>query len=649
MRVLFLSLILLFLSCAAFAQEFTEKPLPLDATLSEDGTGVTLTWRDAPRPRVGPVDVNRRIYGSTGPDTWERRIEGMEPKLFFNDTGLEPGVAYEYQVIRRARDIVDVGYWVTGVELPAVEQRGIALLAVDETLQDAIGPELARFSKDLVGDGWRVTQIGVPRHDAENPLANLDVARRLRSWVAAQVAENRDVEHSLILVGHVPIVRSGRAAPDGHKAVSHATDLFYADLGRRWPELSREVEPGVLRYNTLPDLQIDMTVGRIDFEPVARKKPTRELGLLRGYFDKNHHWRNGRLGDLRNAYGQNKNVLAETYALRNLVGPRAVRKGGHHDVGETQPWLFGVDFGDHKGANYAGYANKAVFAINFGSHKHKFDRAGNPMIALLAQPWYPLAVGWGARPTWWLHHMALGGTIGDVHRRTVNNGDVRQSDYRTALDYFPTGRYLFRNAVWINLMGDPTLRAFPLAPPTRLVATPSDNGVKLRWEASTDPDTLGYRVYRRAVGAAGFEALTPDALVTDTAFTAPGAGEDTLFMVKAYGLKQVYAGSFHTYSQGAMTALGYTPVGLAPDRFETRADAPLRLPTPNAPLILSFVEGPESGDLARDGETWVYTPAPETAGAVRLRAAVSGVLDTSYAEWVVDVVPALVEPALEQD
>jgi len=184
----------------------------------------------------------------------------------------------------------------------------------------------------------------------------------------------------LILVGHVPIVRSGRAAPDGHKAVSHATDLFYADLGRRWPELSREVEPGVLRYNTLPDLQIDMTVGRIDFEPVARKKPTRELGLLRGYFDKNHHWRNGRLGDLRNAYGQNKNVLAETYALRNLVGPRAVRKGGHHDVGETQPWLFGVDFGDHKGANYAGYANKAVFAINFGSHKHKFDRAGNPMI-----------------------------------------------------------------------------------------------------------------------------------------------------------------------------------------------------------------------------------------------------------------------------
>lgn len=626
--------------------------MPLDATLSEDGSSVTLTWQGAPKPRVGPIDVNRRVYGQTGPDTWEPRVAAMQPKLFFTDTGLTPGVAYEYQVIRRARDIVDVGYWVTGVQIPAVETRGIALLVVDESMAEPLGRELERFSRDLVGDGWRVTRIGVPRHNAEDPLANLEIARRLRGWVSQQVAANRDIPHSLILVGHVPIVRSGRAAPDGHNHVSHATDLFYADMGRRWPEMNRDAEPGVLRFNTVPDLQIDMTVGRIDFAPVAPNSPTRELNLLRAYFDKNHHWRAGQIGDLREAYGDDRRVLVERYGLRNLVGPRAVTKGGHHDVGEEKPWLFGVDFGDWNGKRYASdFANKAVFAINFGSHKQKFNQNHNAMIALLAQPWYPVAVGWGARPAWWLHHMALGGTIGDVHMRTVNNGNVRERDYRKALDYFPTGRYLFRNAVWVNLMGDPTLRAFPLAPPTSLVAEPdpTSGAVKLRWQASVDPDVLGYRVYRRAAGRSDFEPLTPNALITDTAFSDTSAdGGSFLYMVRAYGLKQVYAGSFYTYSQGAMTAPGYTPIDLAPARFETRADAELRIPGAEAAVLLSFVEGPETGKLARDGLDWVFTPAPDSVGEVRLRAAVSGALDTGYADWIVDVTPApVVEPVTE--
>ena len=98
-----------------------------------------------------------------------------------------------------------------------------------------------------------------------------------------------------------------------------------------------------------------------------------------------------------------------------------------------------------------------------------FNSRSSGMTTLLAHSWYPVAVGWGARPAWWLHHMALGGSIGDVHLRTVNNG-VFADPYRESMDYYPPGRYLMRNPVWVNLLGDPTLRGFPLAPPHSVMA-----------------------------------------------------------------------------------------------------------------------------------------------------------------------------------
>lgn len=615
------------------AQATKEKSLPLNGAWNDDGTVLTLDWQDAEPLRVGPVDINRRRYGETGGASWAPLTQNLQRRYFFEDPTPKIGMAYEYQVIRKARDIVDVGYWLAGSEVPAVETRGRALLVIDETIAEPLAARLDRFERDLIGDGWRVVKHSAPRHDGKDAVANLANARALRSWITQTVEDARGTPHSLILVGHVPVVFSGRVAPDGHEHVPHETDLFYADIGRRWAD----AEPGRLRPSTLPDLQIDMTVGRIDFGPLSDRNRDAELRLVAAYFDKNHHWRHGRLGDLRNAYGQNGNLTVEMNALRNIVGAEAITAGGHHNVGISEPHLWGVDFGHWKGRDYPGQGIKPVFAINFGSGKQKFIHRFNPMNALLAQDWYPLAVGWGGRPAWMLHLMALGGTVGEMHMRTVNNGPFSGGPYRQVLDYYPMGNYLWRGPIWVNLMGDPTLHAFPLLPPEALTATRDEDGTRLTWDAPDSPDVQGYKVYRAQDWSEPFAPISE--VQSETAFHDPDGAETDVYMVRSYGLKTVNAGSFYTYSQGVFARAGMAAPALLTESLATPIATPVTLPDHEG---LSYIEGPRVGRLEKievadagmekseDTATpaakriaWVYTPPADFAGMVAIRNAIS--------------------------
>lgn len=620
------------------AQELSEQSLPLDAELASDGRSITLSWYDTPRAHRGAVTVKRRILGQTGGDSWQTIASAAPRGLRYTDDQIEPGTAYEYQVLRSGRELIDVGYWTAGTEIPAIEDRGWAYVIVDDTLADGLQPHLSRFLRDLTGDGWRPVLQRAPRHVPNDPLTTLKGAAAVKKWLTDAYARDPFARHAVILVGHVPVVTSGRAAPDGHKAVPHATDLFYAELDGRW----RARPDGQLLENALPSDVLEMQIGRIDFANLSGGSTEEELRLLRAYFDKNHHWRQGFLGDIRAAYGANGALLVERYGLRNIVGPEAVREGGHHDVGEERPWLWGVDFGDWNGRRYAdAYANKAVFAINFGSSKQKFADPFNAMTTLLAQPWYNVAVGWGARPAWWLHHMALGGTIGDVHMRTVNNGQAK-APYQESMDYFPTGLYLWRNPVWVNLLGDPTLRAFMLSPPTHLRVEKADQGLMLSWRAAPHRDVLGYRVYRAAPGETMFAPLTPDTLVEGTRFTDISAPEGAVrYMVRAYGLRSVYAGSFYTYSQGAFGALDWPVLAADELRVSTPEGAPVPLPVDGAGAggISALIQGAKVGTLTRGEAGWQYTPPPGFAGEVRLRYAISDALQTDQSELIIEVGP----------
>ena len=604
----------------AISQELSEKLLPLNGSISADGRRVDLDWLHSPRAHSGVIKLERRQLGEVGAESWKQLGSVQSARFRITDNSTEPGVAYEYRVQRIGRKILDVGYWVTGVDVPADETLRNAHIIVDETIAEALGPWLLRFERDLIGTGWQVSKYLTERHDRQRPRKNFERAVAIRSWLRKQYSDDPFGEHAIILIGHVPLLSSGQVGPDGHKIEPHATDLFYADMDGQW-RVSRD---GVLGENQVPSSNIEMQVGRIDFATVSQGKKSEEISLLRSYFDKNHHWRMGLLGELRGAYGQSNHLFAERYGLRNLVGPKFVVEGGHHDTGTERPWLWGVDFGSWDPAKYReGQKTKAVFLINFGSGKQKIDRHNNTMTALLAHPWYPLAVGWGGRPAWWLHLMSLGGSIGEVHKRTVNNGKASEA-YRESLEYFPTGRYLWRNPIWVNLLGDPTMHAFVLKAPNGLSAKFKEDGVvELTWRASSDPGVIGYNIYRSLGDTLTFEQINAYQPVVLTTFIDDSPNKNAMYMVRAYGKKEVYAGSFYTLSQGIFSQVGSVPVAAEKISLMTAPGEPVALPNNFSDMrqkfLYSLIEPPQEGELELKDQVWYYTPPLDFQGEVALR------------------------------
>lgn len=606
-------------TCVALsAQVAQEKHLPLDGWI-DDGS-VHLTWRSVTQSRGDVVEVSRRPYGEVGGETWQPIEVEFKNGFLASDDTTQIGQAYEYRVLRRTADqqIKDVGYWLTGREVPVEPARGIAHVIVEQSIAEPIDAYLDRFVRDLTGDGWQVTRSNMPRHNPGSPQDNLVAIAAIKAKLKAAYTAAPNTRHAVILVGHVPFALSGSSAPDGHGTRPLATDLIYGDVDGRW----RLSSNGNLADNALPSDAIEMQVGRIDFAPISAGDRGVEVHLLQSYFDKNHNWRHARLGDLREAYGKGPGLIGEINDLRNIVGPTEITEGGHHDVGETQPWLWGVDFGDGAGHIYAEqYANKAVFAINFGSHKQRIETPRNAMTGLLAQPWYPLAVGWGARPAWRLNHMALGGSIGDVHMRTVNNGRAAEP-YFESMDYFPTGLYLWRNPIWVNLLGDPTLRAFPLAPPTSFTAMTRDDGVYLSWSRSSDRDVLGYLVYKQQIDGT-FDLISGPEPLGEVDFLDRSPTSNAVYMIRAFGRKEVYAGSFKTLSQGTFAQVDQTPL-IAPNlEVVGTTTAPTRLDIQQDGKTVGFIHEPPEGELSFQDGAWFYKGAANAVGTIPIRYFVS--------------------------
>ena len=523
-----------------------ERSLQIDGRINADGTRVELQWAKSSGTRIGRIGIERRVLGETYRSSWQKIASVRSFARRYEDDRVRPGTAYEYRISRPSRERIETGYWTTGVNLPAEENRGVAILVVDQTLAKKLRPQLQRFALDLIGDGWAVVRHQVPRGNDRDPIANLKAAREIRGWIKRRYYSEPSAAHALILVGHVPIVESGRINPDGHQRRPLETDLFYADMNGIWSNNS----DGILVHHAIPSDHIEMQVGRIDFANFDDALGD-EVSLLRDYFDKNHRWRHGRLGDLREAYGGNDHLFVEIAALRNIVGPEALTAGGHHDTGPRQPWLFGVDFGK---SNYEHYINKdapikAVFSINFGSGKLDFSNRNNSLSVMLAQQGYSLATGWGGRPAWHLHHMALGKSIGYSHLRTVNNGTSTFGGPET-LEYTPTGLYTWINPTWANLLGDPTLRPFPLASVKNLRAEKQSDGVHLEWTGADSATDSGYRVYRAPNRFGPYSALNPSRLHAENRFIDPQPVAGGWYMVRAHGLKEVHAGSFKAFSQG---------------------------------------------------------------------------------------------------
>jgi hypothetical protein len=308
-------------------------------------SGIKLTWPDAD---VARWSVWRRI-ANPEPD-WELLEVGIrEPgEQSYTDTTAQVGSAYEYRLITEKNSFNGPGtgigttydYVYAGREAPLVEDRGRVLLVVDETMASSLSAKLDQLKRNLIGDGWRVQRIDVPRVDVPRTNNNPDPAayKNAINSVKAQIVtiynQNPVTLKAILLIGHVPVPYSGFRNADGHLQQGGSdhdgawvADAYYGDMaGAAWedvgtddegqqnrtyinldfPENSNRIGDGKLDHDRIRS-DIEVPVGRIDFAHMpdfADQQGASELQLLERYLEKNDKWRAAQRNVLQREHGQ---------------------------------------------------------------------------------------------------------------------------------------------------------------------------------------------------------------------------------------------------------------------------------------------------------------------------------------------------------
>lgn len=504
------------------------------------------------------------------------------------DSDVATGKHYEYRVHRPALASHNyeqaATYSVVSFDAPLDDLPGKILLVIDETLVDDLEVDLRLLELDLAGDGWGVTRLLTPKH-SQGDHRDLHAAIQQASLADSGIK-------GLYLFGKVPVVRSGFSAPDGHSNTVHETDLYYADLQGNWLDIvffsdsggeagSNIRGDGKFDHTSLPRA-VDLMVGRVDLSRLTAAQKN-EVELLRDYIHKTHAWRSGERQVPYRSLLNSGYLFQEHSWARTLFGPENIHSASFQPELNTEAYIWAIDFGHWNGASqehYGNVNNRALFFLNFGSHKQKWSGNNNPLRMLLAQPDWGLAAGWGARPAWHMHQMAAGWTVGQSHKRTVNNA-------HNGREFFPGGHYShLESQVHINLMGDPTLRLHVASPPLSPSVSRDDGIVTLNWQAPAGHKQIGYHVYRSAMPASGYKRLTESMLAADVLEfedrAAPAIAE-VYYQVRAVHRNETRSGTYELGSRAAYAWLAEgvneysSPIAVQPATHLTSSELPLPL------------------------------------------------------------------------
>ncbi len=538
----------------------------ISATVQAAPPQIALKW---PQDDYGATNytVYRKAKEST---SWGTGTVLSGTTTNYTDASVVVGTTYEYRIVKVATlGYTGYGYIFSGIQAPLVEDRGKLILIVENRHAAALATELSRLQSDLTGDGWTVI-----RHD----VSTNDTPASVRNLIIADYNADPTKVNTVFLFGHVPVLHSGNLNYDGHLARPMPADSYYGDVNGNW--------------NSNPDYlpsDVELMVGRVDlFNMPGNYAPVpwpSEVELLRNYLNKDHNFRQklvtvphrALMGDRRGAEG-GLAVAASGYRnFQPLLGPGTVILAGVDDLSppnvrwgqmlaaDSYLWAYGCGAGSPAGIGSLGtngqYSDlysidvvgkdaKAVFVMLFGSWFGDWDEPDNFMRAFLATPSLGLTCSLAGVPHWYVHHMGLGETIGYGTRLSMNNSTLYQSQSNS-----------FMRAVYISLMGDPTLRMDLVSPPTGLSAGAGGGGVTLNWQASAD-SVLGYHVYRSASPGGPFARLTTSP-VAGTTFADTTATPNTYtYMVRAVALQTTPSGSFSNASQGAFVTISVTSAAL---------------------------------------------------------------------------------------
>ncbi len=534
--------------------------------------GLELRWRSNPSE---PRTLERK---SRGESNW-RRLAASQTGWSFQDNDVRPGQVYEYRLLpgRQPNEPQEI---LAGLDIAPIENRGRVILLVDQTMAAPLRPELEQLTEDLVGDGWVVLRHDVPRHDDAVWTNNTNRFSEIKNLIRADYAQAPEQTKAVFILGHVPVPFSGYIYPDGHAQRPWPTDAFYGDVDGQWTDqkdfpsprtfaLQNEVGDGKFDPDFVPT-PLELAVGRVDFAdlPAFQKQrpaglpPQTDTDLLRQYLQKDHRYRHGQLP-------LEARAVAMDYFNRGLLGRHTFLNAWENGssffgfapgrilqadlftekrslILGTQSGLGlvgGIDNFHHTTAHLADPSKEPPvgFYLLDGSYFGEWQRQDDLLRAVLATPHYGLGSMWARRTIWHFESMAVGETIGD--------GLLRTADDKTQ---YPRGAPIF-----LALMGDPTLRLFPVSPADGLTAkTAPDGGVTLSWKAGPSAG-LRYFVYRADKPGGPFTRISAAPLADPTFTDKNPPRDESLYEVRALRLLTTGSGSFTNISQGAF--IRFTP------------------------------------------------------------------------------------------
>jgi len=533
---------------------------------SEAPPAITLRWTQP--PSAGNILIFRKSKEAA---SWGNPIATLlNSARYFRDANVLIGQAYEYRVSNGENE----GYVFAGIRVAATQHRGTVILLVESERAEALTDALKTFKLDLVGDGWTVRRHNVSRN------ATPEAARAL---VQADFNADPDNVSAVFLIGRIPIFFSGSLAPvspDGHPPRPFAADAFYGSMTGDWVNFSTQ--------NIAAD--VELMVGRVDFDDIhGFGKNASEL--LIQYLEKNHRYRHGLmpasrdgliddgLRDVAGAEAFAQNAYRLFPALWGAEADIAVGGWANEMSDNSFTWAHINGGGTHSSVNASTQLNSGILAnssINtnaifwqmFGSFNGDWaDHAGNAggdnlLMSTLAMPDFGLAAAWTGRPNWFFHHMALGETIGFSTRLTQNNTSL----------YTPTGAFPTR--AHVGLLGDPTLRMFPVLPATNAAAAFADGSVRITWDRSADNAVTAYYIYGSESLHGPFVRLAVVGNVNE--WNHENHGGTRFYMVRARKLQVTGSGSFYNLAQGAFAQLqtySVTVAGGTADRSTAYAGA----------------------------------------------------------------------------
>jgi hypothetical protein len=545
------------------ADETWTYSVEISATVQVSPPQITLHWENDDIYGVTNFTIYRKAKDAT---SWNFLTSLNGSTFSWTDPNVSVGSTYEYQIFKGASGHVGYGYIYSGINASLIENRGKLVLMVATNGLDSLSNELARLQSDIVGDGWQVI-----RHD----VSSNDTPANVKSLIVSDYHADPTNVQAVFLFGHVPILQSGFLDYDTHGARPMATDSYYADMNGDWSS-----SPSYLPSD------VELMVSRVDLANMPGNAApgvfANEVELLRNYLNKDHRWRHklfnvprralmaDRFGDLggeaRSAtgyrnfepmVGPGNTLLANvsdaslpTNCWLSLLSSNSYlwtyACGGGQDTTMSAMGAHGQYF-DAWSADLVAQDAKAIFFMLEGSWMGNWDHTDNFLRSVLAIPTMGLACCCIAgRPHAFYHHMGLGEPIGYGIRLTMNNSTLYRSQSND-----------FARAIYIELLGDPTLRLEPISPPSNLSAAVNGSGVALNWSPSTD-SVAGYHVYRATSSAGPFTRLT-NSLVTGTNFTDPSVPAGFYaYMVRAVALQTNPSGSYFNPSQGIFTSVSVT-------------------------------------------------------------------------------------------